>query len=265
MKRFLFALAVPLLASAFLFTGQASAQTFDLGIPAGWTCTGNCGTAGADGVVTLAPSGGTQYGWVSTSSGVSGLGLGIGSETNGSTLNSQLFSASAGDMLNFEFNFVTSDGAGFADYAWASLLDSLNNTVAVLFTARTTPAGNSVPGFGMPPIAATITPSIVTIIPGGPAWSPLGGSSGACYSTGCGYSDWVSSSYSIASAGNYSLQFGTVNWADTAFQTGLAFDGITVGGNPIGGGGVPVPEPSTLLLIGSGMVGLVGMRRLRKL
>src|SRR5580692_11758195 len=38
-------------------------------IPAFWTCTGNCGTDGADGVVTLSPTGNAAYEWVSTSGG----------------------------------------------------------------------------------------------------------------------------------------------------------------------------------------------------
>jgi hypothetical protein len=116
----------------------------------------------------------------------------------------------------------------------------------------------------MPAIAATITPSIVTIIGGGPSWSPLGGSSGTCYDTGCGYTDWVSSSYSIASAGNYILQFGAVNWQDKKYDTGLAFDGITIGGKPIEPPS-SVPEPASLLLLGSGLVGLGlwGRKRLK--
>ena len=246
-------LAVPTLSNQALAAG-----IFDSGVPAGWSCNGNCGTLGANGVVTLAPSGGSQYGWVSTAGGISGNNLGLGSDKNGSTLRSSLFSASAGDNLQFHFNFVTSDGAGFADYAWARLLDSSLSQVALLFTARTTPSGNSVPGFGMPSIAATITPAFVTIIPGGPAWSPLGGSSGACYSTGCGYSGWVQSDYTIASTGNYYLEFGAANWLDTAYDTGLAFDGITVGGKPIGG---TVPEPASLALIGLGLVGMGWARR----
>lgn len=68
-----------LAASVFACPGTSFATTiFDNGIPAGWSCNGNCGTSAADGVVTLAPNGGTQYGWVSTAGGpdMSGLGLG---------------------------------------------------------------------------------------------------------------------------------------------------------------------------------------------
>lgn len=238
---------------------SATATAFDSGIPSGWSCTGNCGTLGADGVVTTSPEGGA-YGWVSSSGGVTGQGLGIGNETNGSVLHSNIFAANAGDDLQFYFNFVTSDGAGFADYGWARLLDSSLNEVALLFTARTTPSGNSVPGFGMPAIAATITPSTVTIIPGGPVWAPLGGSSGACYDTGCGYSDWVESLYNIGVAGNHILEFGVVNWSDTGWDTGLAFDGITVAGVPID----PVPEHATVALLGLGLAGIGAMRRRRR-
>lgn len=254
-------LAALLSVSAFSFSGGVLATAlFDSGIPAGWTSQGNAGTSGANGVVGLAPGGGSQYGWVSTAGGVGGVGLGLVGETTGSTLTSSLFSATAGDNLQFSFNFVTSDGAGYADYGWANLYDSANSLVATLFTARTTPSGNSVPGFGMPGIAATMTPSTVTIVPGGPVWSPLGGNSGGCYSSGCGYTGWIQSDYTIAAGGNYFLQFGAVNWSDSSWQTGMAFDGLTVGGQPIGGDGT-VPEPVSLALFGIGLAGLGAMRR----
>ncbi|TVP82679.1 MAG: hypothetical protein EA346_02040 [Thioalkalivibrio sp.] len=214
---------------------QAHAGTFDNGIPEGWICEGSCGTGVVDGVVTLAPSGGEQYGWVATTgSPLRSLGLpGIGG-TNGSRLRSPMFSAGAGEPLEFQFNYVTSDGAGFADYAWARLLDASMEPVALLFTARTRSSGNIVPGFGMPEIGADITPETVNIIGGGPRWSPLGGDSGRCYASGCGYTDWVSSRYVIPETGEYVLELGVVNWSDTAFQSGLAFDGVMVGGKPIG-------------------------------
>lgn len=168
-------------------SGTASA----LPVPSGWTCTGNCGSLGADGVVTAPPSGSSTYQYVTTESGLSGVGAlpsgTLGGETNGSTLTTSMFSANAGDALNFNFNCVTSDGAGFADYAWAGLFDSSNNLAALLFTARTLPTGDIVPGAGMPLPSATLTPSSVPIIGGGPAWSPLGSSSGSCFSSGCGY------------------------------------------------------------------------------
>lgn len=213
----------------------AQAGTFDGGIPDGWTCEGSCGTGVADGVVTLAPVGGEQYGWVATTgSPLRSLGLpGIGG-TNGSRLRSAPFAAEAGELLEFQFNYVTSDGAGFADYAWARLLDAALEPVALLFTARTRSSGNIVPGFGMPEIAAEIEPETVNIIGSGPRWSPLGGDSGRCYASGCGYTDWVDSRYPIPAAGEYVLEFGVVNWSDTLFQSGLAFDGVVVGGKPIG-------------------------------
>ena len=143
------------------------------------------------------------------------------------------FSAAAGDDLNFWFNFVTSDGSGFADYAWAALYTASLDPVAILFTARTQPSGTIVPGQNLPGVEATLNPSSVPIIPGGPAWSPLGGSSGSCYSGGCGYTGWINSTYDIANAGNYVVRFGVSNWSDTAYQTGMAFSGITIAGVPV--------------------------------
>ena len=85
------------------------------------TVVGNYGTLGADGVVTAPPTG-PLYGYVSTNGGIHGAGQisGVGG-SNGSSFQSDPFAAGVGDTLRFVFNYVTSDGSGFADYGWAEL------------------------------------------------------------------------------------------------------------------------------------------------
>jgi len=63
--------------------------------------------------------------------------------------------------------------------------------------------------------------------------------------------------YDIASAGDYVLEFGVVDFIDQIYDSGLAFDGILVGGKPID----EVPKPATLALLGLGLAGLGFMRR----
>ena len=199
------------------------------------TCVGTCGTLGPNGVVT-APPGGTSYTYVTTNGGVYGAGQLPGEGgTNGSTYTTTPFSADAGDDLNFGFNYVTTDGSGYADYAWAALYTATLDPVAILYTARTQSSGTIVPGQDLPGVEATLNPSSVPIIPGGPQWAPLGSESGSCFSAGCGYTGWVSSTYEIATPGNYVLRFGVSNWQDSGYQSGMAFSGITVGGVPVEG------------------------------
>jgi hypothetical protein len=227
-------------------------------IPSGWTCNGNCGTDGADGVVPLSPAASSMYEWVSTSGGSGGVGAlptgAQGGETNGSTLTTPVFSATAGTALNFYFNYVTSDGAGFADYAWAELFDASNNAVALLFTARTTPSGSIVPGAGLPAPLATLTPPSVPIIGGGPTWLPLGGDSGQCFGAGCGYTGWVQSSYTISVPGTYYLKIGVTNWSDTILDSGLALDAVTVGGVPVGPVATPALSTWGMIVLGGGLL-----------
>ena len=194
------------------FAGNAAGQ-----LPPGYACTGNCGTLGADGVVTLSPYGSSAYMYISTNGGASGAGVlptgSLGSETNGSTLTSPMFSATAGEQLQFYFNYVTSDGAGFADYAWAAVENTTTDTWTYLVTARTEPSGSIIPGLGMPGVWGTLTPPSVPIIVVAPRvghrWGvgreialPLVAVTrvGFCRNT------------AFRLLGNYVLAFGTVNW-----------------------------------------------------
>lgn len=223
------------------------------------TCTGNCGTAAPNGVVTAPPAYGPNYGYVSTVGGATGAGQidGVGG-TIGSELLTDAFTAAAGDSLSFYFNYVTSDGSSFADYSFAELLNG-GTHAAWLFTARTTITGSTSPGFGLPANDSVLTPGSTPIIAGAPVWAQLGTSSGTCFNNGCGYTGWIGSTYSIAATGTYQLRFGVTNFSDSLYQSGLAFAGVTLNDTPIGGA---VPEPATwaMMLAGFGFAGY-GMRR----
>ena len=263
------------------------AQGFNAGLPAGWTCAGNCGTLGANGDITLSGvTGSTAYGYVVTSDSTENgkllspfdssggfLGGGLGSETNGSRLRSGSFAATAGDALNFKFNYVSSDGTGnFIEYSWALVRNAGDLSVAaLLFTGRTNPSGAPVPGFDLPPPSAGVNLNgglPVSMIVNAPDWSPLAGHSGDCYGglgQGCGFTGWINSDYTFASSGNYLLEFGVINWGDTAYDAGMAFDGITVAGVPIddvpGTPAIPEPETYALMLAGLAAVGFMTRRR----
>lgn len=263
------------LAGAITFAaGTAGAQVFNGGLPAGYTCTAastalGCGTSAANGSITLAPSGGTRFGWVSTNGGSVRNPLGIASTTNGSSLLSSTFTATVGQTLAFNFNYVTSDGTGssgsFPDYAYVRLLGGGSPTL--LFTASTALTGNTVPGAGLPGLApgVTLTPGSTPIIPGAPRFDALGSDSNQCYGTGCGYTGWITALYTISVAGTYQLEFNVFNVRDLQFGSALAFDySLGAGGTPTTPVPGVVPEPSTYALTATALAGLAGFARRRR-
>jgi hypothetical protein len=244
--------------AAALVVAGASAQASTL--PGGWVANGNAGVGFPDGVVTTVPGPESQYFWISTHNAPSGVGqLPAVEGTNGTLLTSPSFSAQAGSLLSYYFNYVTSDGHQFADYAWAALqhvgsgVDPL-----ILFTARTAPEGAIVPGFDLPDIApgVTLDPASVEIT-AGTDWTPLGPSSGTCYGPGCGHTGWVNATYEIPEAGLYRLLFGVTNYLDEAYDSGLAIAGATIDGELI----APIPLPAAGWLLLGGIAGMAFLRR----
>ncbi len=256
------ALAAAVLAGGFAAT-QASAAV----------CTGACGSLGANGDVSAPPDGSGSYGWISTFGGVNGAGqLASVGGTDGSSFATSAFTATAGQNLHYNFNFVSSDGQDapgqfiYEDYASVQLIDvSTGNPVAMLFNARTEPAGTIVPGTGLPPISpgVTLNPASVTMSAGSgtngaPNWSPLGDYSGQCWGPGCGLTGWIQSDYTIPADGTYALLFGVTNWGDTVYDSGLAYSGINIGGIPIG---EDVPEPAAWAMLLTGLLSMGAVLR----
>lgn len=254
-----------------------------------WTPTGPAGIIYGDSTVNSSPTGNTQFGYLTTSGGISGAsplvlrneGRGTENQTNGSKIQSSVFNASSNDTLTLYFNYVSTDGRGYDDYAWARLVNAgTNNIAAWLFTARSTNSanGNVVPGNVLNRQADNNLPDeLDAVLNDGNTvgfdvastdWSPLGASSGICWDDAntCGPTGWVKSDYSFVAAGSYFLEFGVINWGDEIFDTALAFDfdglqqanfnGVTV---------VPpvtVPLPGGFMLMSAGLLTVISRRNL---
>lgn len=270
-------------ALALLSTATVHAAETAIG-QVSWLATGAAGLIEGTTTVPVSPTGNSYFGFVTTAGGAGHFGSpdnvsplilktdGKGNEgtNNGTKIVSDAFSGVAGDTLTLHFNYISTDGRGYDDYAWARLVNAgSNETAAWLFTARSTNSarGNVIPGDVLNRQVDNNAPDALDAVlndgdrigfdVASTSWQPLGISSGYCWDDAntCGPSGWVKSSYTLAQSGSFRLEFGVANWGDEIFDSALAFD--FVGLNSTNFPNAPliasVPEPSTYAMFIAGL------------
>ncbi|EHR72569.1 PEP-CTERM putative exosortase interaction domain-containing protein [Burkholderiales bacterium JOSHI_001] len=275
-----------LLAATLACLGSPLAQAQVNGDLSTWTCVGTCGASAADGDITLSPTGNSQYAYLSTNGSAahnvsplnfseSGGGGSTFFQTNGSRYTSATFTLGANQTVDAWFNYVSTDGKGFDDYAWARLVNAGDSsTAAWMFTARSTNGSkqNVVPGnalakaddlLGFDPDAVIVnykdfdfnTRTTQSSAFNPINWSKLGEWNGTCWrdnAEGCGFTGWLHSALTPG-AGSYRLEVGVVNFGDEAWDSGIAFDVTSLT--------AAVPEPTTWALMLAGVALLATRRR----
>lgn len=252
-----------------------------------WSATGAAGLIEGTSTVPVSSTGNTPFGFLTTTDGAQGVsplvlktdGKGSEQSENGSLLRSSVFSAARGDSLSIQFNYVSTDGRGYEDYAWARLVHAgSNETAAWLYTARSdrSARGSVVPGNVLKrQVDGSLPDELDAVLNDGNSvgfnvsstvWAPLGGWSGSCWTSAntCGPSGWIESAYGFADGGDFVLEMGVVNWGDEAFDSALAFDfsglrsadfpGLKLLDPSTGGGTVPLPATPALVLAGLGLL-----------
>ena len=259
-----------------------------------WSVSGVAGVITGGTTVPTSPLGNAQFGYVTTAGpegdynqtyntsplALESQGKGSGTQTNGTKVRLGSFQATANEKLDLYFDYITTDGSGYDDYAWARLIDAGNqSTAAWLFTARSTHSGNGnvVPGNvlnkqtdnNLPKdLDATLNNgNTVNFNFSSTVWAPLGFSSGSCWdsSNTCGQTGWIKSSFTIATTGTYYLEFGVNNWGDTAYDSALAFDFTGLDPATFSGptSSVPEPPPVAMMALELGLVAVIVCRRQR--
>jgi hypothetical protein len=224
-------------AAGFIVNGGFETGTFS-----GWTTAGDAKVVGA--AIGTPPAAGSFHALLTTASmngdanNFSGtdavraaaletfLGLAPGALSPGfeGSAVKQTFTANAGDVLAFRYNFLTTEGA--------------NNDFAVV----------TLTGFGLSALADTTTGPFV---PSGVALDPVFGD--PARETG-----YRTRTFTFTAAGTYTLGAGVLDRADEFEPSALLLDGFDL--QP--GGPAAVPEPATLTSLAIGLGVLAGYRRI---
>ncbi len=249
-----------------------------------WTSKGTMGTIGGTPAMSASPAGSSQFAYVTTAGGVSGVSPlnlkpdnKVGGQTNGSKAVSSTFNANAGDTLQMYFNYMSTDGRDYVDYSWARLVDENGAHVAWLFASESNNSGNGnvVPGKvlkSQDKDLPMLPDEVDAIVNNGNTvgfevnstdWAPLGDSVDACWDSAntCGSTGWLRSQYTIGGAGIYFLELGVMNWGDEAYQSALAIDFEGLNSARFGSQMAAVPVPAAAWLFGSALLGFAGLRR----
>ena len=282
------AVSVTVVAASFAHGANVGLGSVD------WSVSGVAGVITGGTTVPTSPLGNAQFGYVTTAGpegdynqtyntsplALESQGKGSGTQTNGTKVRLGSFQATANEKLDLYFDYITTDGSGYDDYAWARLIDAGNqSTAAWLFTARSTHSGNGnvVPGNVLNKQTDNNLPKDLDATPNNgntvnfnissTVWAPLGSSSGSCWdsSNTCGQTGWIKSSFTIATTGTYYLEFGVNNWGDTAYDSALAFDftGLNPATSSAPTSSVPEPPPVAMMALELGLVAVIVCRRQR--
>lgn len=202
-------------------------ESFESGIPASWTSTGSVGTSPA--ATNIGPTDGSRFVFLNTP-GVANTTYG---GTGGSTLESPSFSANAGDVIELDYSFLTTDGTTtFRDFAFIQLRTASGAVVATVGNANTTgPDSRAIPAVGgpAPAISALVTLTPATAFFNGLSTGPVGSQTygpGKYGGGNGGSTGFVRSSFTIQTTGSYRLFFAVFDYGNRSFPSGLAVDNI---------------------------------------